>query len=624
MWDFWLKLFDSSGFPPRWQCGAWSGRLGWLHILSDLSVAAAYFAIPGVLGYYALRWKGFPLRRVLVLFVAFILLCGLTHLMDAAVFWWPAYRLAGILKWLTAVASWATVLALLRVTPLLMSLRNPAELEAEIAERERVEGELRALQATLERRVAERTAALEESEERFRAVFQATPSGLILADRDGRIVLVNDLIVGMFGWAPGELLGQPVERLLPDRHPADRMSDLTDPTERPGGGEREREWIGSRKDGTEFPVEIGLRFMNRAGVVFGLASVTDITARKEAEAALRASEGRFQAFMNHAPIAAWMVDEQFRGVYASPGVARLGGAAPGSILGRTPAERFPPETAARHVAFNERVLATGRPVAEEEAVAWDGVPGVAFVVKFPVPGPGGRRLIGAVAIDITERKRTEELVAASLREKDVLLREIHHRVKNNLQIVSSLLALQARRTTDRAATEMFRESRGRVRSMALIHERLYRTQDLARVDFAEYTRQLAADLFRTYRVSGDIRLELDVTVPGLSIDIAIPCGLLLNELISNCLKHAFPGAAAGCIRVALYRDGGATVLTVADDGAGLATGTDFHTPTSFGLQLIKTLVEQLDGASAWSTDRGTALTVRFPGAANPPPAGTRP
>jgi two-component sensor histidine kinase len=249
---------------------------------------------------------------------------------------------------------------------------------------------------------------------------------------------------------------------------------------------------------------------------------------------------------------------------------------------------------------------------EEELVNVDGSPGVAYVVKFPVQGPSGRTLIGSVAIDITERKRAEELIKASLREKEVLLREIHHRVKNNLQIVSTLLDLQSGHTQDAAAIEMFQESRGRVKSMALIHERLYRAQDMSRVDFGEYIRQLTDDLFRTYKVSGDIRLDLELDIPPLTIDIAIPCGLLLNELISNCLKHAFANAARGCLSVAFFRKDGANVLIVADDGAGFPAGADFRNTKSFGLQLVNTLVDQLDGEIFLVTNPGTMFTILFP------------
>jgi len=219
----------------------------------------------------------------------------------------------------------------------------------------------------------------------------------------------------------------------------------------------------------------------------------------------------------------------------------------------------------------------------------------------------------AVFRDITARKLVEEQTKASLREKEVLLKEIHHRVKNNLQIVSTLLDLQSSHTQDRQALEMFKESQGRVRSMALIHERLYRSHDLAHVDFAEYVRQLAADLYHSYKLSNDeIVLDVDVDVPQMSIDIAIPCGLLINELISNAFKHAFADATEGQLRVALRRIGdNINVLTVADTGAGFPRGLDFPNTTSFGLQLVITLVEQLNGEIELKTDRGTEFTVTF-------------
>ncbi|MEO7273988.1 MAG: PAS domain-containing protein [Vicinamibacterales bacterium] len=215
--------------------------------------------------------------------------------------------------------------------------------------------------------------------------------------------------------------------------------------------------------------------------------------------------------------------------------------------------------------------------------------------------------------DITSRKRAEEELLASLQEKKVLLKEIHHRVKNNLQIVSTLLDLQSGYTRDPATLAMFQESRGRVKSMALIHERLYRSEDLSRVDFARYTRQLVDDLYRAYNVSHeDVRLELDIDIPELGIDVAIPCGLLLNELITNSLKYAFADAAAGRLRVGLQRAGDVNVLTVADTGIGFPATIDFRNTSSFGLQLVNTLVEQLDGEIVLADGPGTTFTVRFP------------
>src|SRR5262249_31997480 len=135
MFDFFSKLLDTSGFPPRWYCGSWSGGHGWLHILSDLGVWSAYLAIPCVLGYFVILKKDMPFRTIFWLFGAFILACGTTHLMEAIIFWWPAYRLAGLIKLCTALVSWATVMALVPATPRALAMRTPEELEREIAER---------------------------------------------------------------------------------------------------------------------------------------------------------------------------------------------------------------------------------------------------------------------------------------------------------------------------------------------------------------------------------------------------------------------------------------------------------------------------------------------------------
>jgi hypothetical protein len=140
--DFLAKLFDTSDFPARWHCGNWTAGHGWLHILSDLGVWSAYVAIPCVLGYFVLHRKDIPFRTIFLLFGAFILACGTTHLMEVLLFWWPAYRLAGVVKLLTAIVSWATVLALVPVTPKALAMRNPEELEWEIAARKEAENAL--------------------------------------------------------------------------------------------------------------------------------------------------------------------------------------------------------------------------------------------------------------------------------------------------------------------------------------------------------------------------------------------------------------------------------------------------------------------------------------------------
>ncbi len=152
MFDFLAALFDTSGFPPRWYCGDWSAGLGWLHIVSDLSIWSAYVAIPCVLGYFVLRRRDIPFRRIFLLFGAFILACGTTHLMEAIIFWWPAYRLAGVIKLFTAIVSWSTVIALVPVTPKVLAMRSPDELNLEITARKDAEQALHEANALLRAR----------------------------------------------------------------------------------------------------------------------------------------------------------------------------------------------------------------------------------------------------------------------------------------------------------------------------------------------------------------------------------------------------------------------------------------------------------------------------------------
>lgn len=221
--------------------------------------------------------------------------------------------------------------------------------------------------------------------------------------------------------------------------------------------------------------------------------------------------------------------------------------------------------------------------------------------------------------DITQREAAEERILGALREKEVLLKEIHHRVKNNLQIVSSLLSLQANHMQDQRAREMLKETQRRVKSMSIIHEKLYRASDLAQIDFADYIRELANDLFRSYHISADrITLELTLADAVLSVETALPCGLILNELISNCLKHAFPAGRTGEIRIELRSPSdGMFVLTVSDNGIGLPQGLDFRTTTSLGLQLVVTLAEQVRGTIELDRHEGTTFRLLFAEPAHP-------
>lgn len=227
---------------------------------------------------------------------------------------------------------------------------------------------------------------------------------------------------------------------------------------------------------------------------------------------------------------------------------------------------------------------------------------------------GERLALEGFITDITERKQAEEQLKTSLKEKEMLLKEIHHRVKNNLQIITSLLNLQSRYIKDEQTLEMFKESQNRIKTMALIHEKLYKSKDIARINFAEYINNLASHLFHSYGISSKtISLKVNVDNILLDVDTAIPCGLIINELVSNSLKYAFPGGKQGEIRVDFRAEKNNNfVLIVADTGIGLSEEVDFRRTETLGLQLVCILTEQLGGNIELNREKGTEFKITFP------------
>ena len=229
---------------------------------------------------------------------------------------------------------------------------------------------------------------------------------------------------------------------------------------------------------------------------------------------------------------------------------------------------------------------------------------------------GEGRIIGfrGFCLDVSERKRAEGRIWTSLREIEVLLREVHHRVKNNLQVVQSLLNLQARKIKDPQALEVFKQSRDRIRAMSLVHEKLYQSPDLSQIDMADYLRNLSISLFHSSQINLDtVNLTVEVEEVRVGIDKAVPLGLIINELISNGLKHAFPGGRAGEIRVGLALvDKGMIRLTVGDNGVGFPRDVDFRKTDSMGFQVVMALVQQLEGTIGYHQEVGTEFRITFP------------
>jgi PAS domain S-box-containing protein len=214
--------------------------------------------------------------------------------------------------------------------------------------------------------------------------------------------------------------------------------------------------------------------------------------------------------------------------------------------------------------------------------------------------------------EIKERKKMGNEITKSLEEKEMLLKEIHHRVKNNLMIISSLLNLQSSYIKDKASQDIFKESQNRARSMALIHERLYQSTDLKRIDFGEYISSLATELFHTYEADpGFIKLNINVEDVLLDINTAIPLGLIVNELITNSLTHAFPEGKRGKINVNFHLKDDHYEFTVKDNGIGFSEDLDFQNTDSLGLQMVTSLTDQIDGEIELDRNNGTEFKITF-------------
>jgi PAS domain S-box-containing protein len=447
---------------------------------------------------------------------------------------------------------------------------------------------------------------------KFQAFLESAPDAIVVVNRAGRIVALNALTEEMFEYARTEAIDQPVELLVPERfrarHHVDRGAYSEAPRTRPMGIDREL-W-GRRKSGQEFLIQISLSPIESEGETFVISIIRDVTAQ-------RAAEARFRALLESAPDGIVVVSADGTIVIVNSQTERLFGYTRQELLGQAIEMLVPERFRGAHTGDRSAYASDPRlrPMGAGRALTGRTKDGREFPVEIslsPLATDQGR-LVMSIIRDITERRRAEEIIQASLREKEALLKEIHHRVKNNLQVTSSLLRLQAAAIDDDDARAMFEETENRIRSMALVHEKLYQSSNLSRIDLADYIRSLGELLFRSSAINpANVMLEVSGREIFLSIDTAVPCGLIVNELLSNALKHAFPGGRVGIINVRLDEAGGRIALHVRDDGIGLPAGFDFNGTGTLGLQLVQGLVLQLDGQITIDAGAGAGFTIVFP------------
>ncbi len=454
--------------------------------------------------------------------------------------------------------------------------------------------------------------ALEKSEARFRQVVESAPNAMVMINAAGRIEMINAQAERFFGWSRADLLGQPVEVLVPQRfrslHPGLRRSFFHDPKSRPMGAGRDL--FGLRKDGSEFPVEIGLNPIETEEGTMVLSAIVDITERKR-------MEERFRRVVESAPNAMVMVNALGQIDMINAQAERMFGYPRNELLGQLMEVLVPPRFRSHHPSLRTSFFhdPKSRPMGAGRDLFGLRKDGSEFPVEIglnPIETEEGTMVLSAV-VDISERKQREARLQAALDEKDLLLGEIHHRVKNNLQVICSLLALQSAKIEDKTALHLLNESQIRIRSMSLIHQMLYESKDFGRVDFRTFLDTLVPILVSSYSVDpARVALSISTMSVFLPIRLAIPCALIVNELISNALKHAFPGALRGEIRIGLAMEAEShVVLSVADDGIGIPDALDLENATSLGLQLVALLAEQLGSKIELHRARPTCFTVRF-------------
>ncbi len=493
--------------------------------------------------------------------------------------------------------------------------------------------------------------AVRESEETYRTVVTRANDGIAII-QDAIIRFANPRLAEMGGYALEEIVGRPFTNFLSPEERQDiksvydsRMSGQDVPSK--------YELHLRRKSGDLLFVEVNTSLISYQNRPAALIIVRDFTRRQRTE---KLKDSIFR--ISEAAISSESLDDLFRSIHRV-------------IADLMPARNFyialydhvdnilsfpyfvdeydsPPAPKHPGRGLTEYVLRTGKPLlaspevfselerrGEIESIGapsidWLGVPlridnnaiGVLVVQTYTEGvryGEEEKEILKFVSDQVAmavHRKKVDAQVKASLEEKDVLLKEVHHRVKNNMQVISSLLNLQSRHLHDPKIAEAFRDSQRRIRSMALIHERLYQSSDLSRIEFSQYLRNLATHLFHSYQVDANrVRLRMDAEPVYLNINTAIPCGLIVNELVSNSLKHAFPEGRGGEVAVELRRvpeDG--YLLLVRDDGIGFPEGLDIRKTETLGMQVVTTLVSQIDGRLEFekaNRSGGTAFTLQF-------------
>ncbi|HEX6982719.1 MAG TPA: PAS domain S-box protein [Balneolaceae bacterium] len=451
------------------------------------------------------------------------------------------------------------------------------------------------------------------SVESFQDLFDSISDAIYILDKDGRFLEVNRGAVEMYGYEQQFFIGKTPEVLAaPGKVDLVKTRELIQKALT--GEPQSFEWWGRRKNGEVFPKEVVVN----PGTYFGedvvIANGRDISERYEADKMLRESEEMFRQLFLNAPMAIAFMDERQEIKTVNKAFTDVFGYSTEDVRGLDIDRLIVPDDEmeiaqkiSKDVLEGESGLKSGRRIRKDKSLI------DVFIYGVPVIVDGKTVAIFGIYIDISERKEAEEKIKKSLKEKEVLLAEIHHRVKNNLAVITGLLELQSYNTSSEEASSVLKASQMRINSIALVHEKLYQNEDLSEISFDVYIKQLTDVI--TSSLSSDataISIQIEAEAVKLTVGQAIPCGLIINELITNAHKHAFPGRKTGSIHISLIEEDLMVKLQVSDDGVGIPLKADLDNPKSLGLTLIRTLSKQLNGKAAFSDHKpGTQFNLEF-------------
>jgi len=451
------------------------------------------------------------------------------------------------------------------------------------------------------------------TEEMMYLAVEASPSGMVMMDQDGKIVMVNSMTEKLFGYSRQELIGSLLEMLVPERfrhqHPEYRQTYIGESKTRLMG--HGRDLYGLHKSGQEFPVEVGLNPIETEHGIFVLAAIVDITDRKYAEEMIRLA-------VEASPNGMIMTNHQGAIVMVNTTTETLFGYSREELIGQSIDILIPESHRAHHPELRKNYLKhpSARAMGHGRDLYGRHKDGKEFPVEVglnPTQTPQGFMVLASV-IDITERKYQEKQLKAALKEKDLLLSEIHHWVKNNLQIIDSLLGMQSGMLLNSTVVSILKESQNRVKSMAMIHQILYESSDFSHVDFSSVVQSLVSNLSASYALdSSRVQINIDTDQVLLSIDTSIPLGLILNELCTNAIKYAFSENRSGNINISLkYLAANKLQVLITDNGIGIPEEFDIEHASSLGLQLVQLLSEQISAELTIQRRNPTSFSLIIP------------